>query len=86
MALGWVAAGFLYELGVTLEWAEVRLLTRLGGGELRANRPPGKLVLTRGLRRLLDLFATEAILADEVRQHGGLPPRIAALLGRAVTG
>src|SRR3712207_6984096 len=58
----WVAAGFLYELGVTLEWAEVRLLTRLGGGELRANRPPGKLVLTRGLRRLLDLFATEAIL------------------------
>ncbi len=30
--------------------AEVRLLTRLGGGEWRANRPPGKLVLTRGLR------------------------------------
>jgi hypothetical protein len=86
VALGWVAAGFLYELGVTLEWPEVRLLTRLGGGELRANRPPGKLVLTRGLRRLLDLFATEAILADEVRQHGSLPPRIAALLGRPLTG
>ena len=86
VALGWVAAGFLYELGVTLEWAEVRLLTRLGGGELRTNRPPGKQVLTRGLRRLLDLYATEAILADEVRQHGSLPPRIAALLGRPVTG
>ena len=86
VALGWVAAGFLYELGVTLEWAEVRLLTRLGGGELRANRPPGKQVLTRGLRRLLDLYATEAILADEVRQHGSLPPRLAALLGRPVTG
>ena len=86
VALGWVAAGFLYELGVTLEWAEVRLLARLGGGEERATRPPGKIVLTRGLRRLLDVFATEAILADEVRQHGGLPPRIAALLGRAVTG
>jgi hypothetical protein len=85
VALGWVAAGFLYELGVTLEWAEVRLLTRLGGGELRANRPPGKLVLTRGLRRLLDLFATEAILAEEIRQHGSLPPRIAALLGRSPT-
>ncbi len=64
----------------------VRLLARLGGGEERATRPPGKIVLTRGLRRLLDVFATEAILADEVRQHGGLPPRIAALLGRAVTG
>jgi Transposase DDE domain len=83
VALGWVAAGFLYELGVTLEWAEVRLLARLGGGEVRASRPPGKLVLTRGLRRLLDHLATEAILTDEIQQHGSLPPRIAALLGRA---
>ena len=81
---GW-AAGFLYELGVTLEWAEVRLLTRLGGGELRANRPPGRLVLTRGLRRLLDLFAAQAILEAEVQQHGALPPRLAALLGRSST-
>ncbi len=86
VALGWVAAGFLYELGVTLEWAEVRLLTRLGGGELRANRPPGKRVLTRGLRRLLDLFAAQAILQAEVQQHGELPPRLASLLGRASSG
>ena len=86
VARGWVATGCLYELGVTLAWAEVRLLARLGGGEERPNRPPGKLVLTRGLRRLLDHLATEAILADEVRQHGSLPPRIAALLGRSMTG
>ncbi|MDP9352426.1 MAG: hypothetical protein M3P51_12930 [Chloroflexota bacterium] len=39
-------------------------------------------VRLRGLRRLFDLYATEAILADEVRRHGSLPPRIAALLGR----
>jgi hypothetical protein len=83
VALGWVAAGFLFELGVSLEGPEVRLLRRLGGGEERNDRPPGKQVLTRGLRRLFDLLATEAILADEVRQHGGLPPRIAALLGRS---
>jgi hypothetical protein len=82
VALGWVAAGFLFDLGVTLDWAEVRLLRRLGGGEDRPNRPPGKIVLTRGLRRLLDLLATEAILAAEERQHGGLPPRLAAMLGR----
>jgi hypothetical protein len=82
MALGWVAAGFLFDLGVTLDWAEVRLLRRLGGGEDRPKRPPGKIVLTRGLRRLLDHLATEAILAAEIRQHGGLPPRLAALLGR----
>jgi hypothetical protein len=86
VALGWVAAGFLYELGVSLEWEEVRLLRRLGGGEERANRPPGKVILTRGLRRLLDVFATEAILAAHIREYGALPPRIAALLGRPVTG
>jgi len=82
VALGWVAAGFLFDLGVTLEWREVRLLRRLGGGEDRPNRPPGKIVLTRGLRRLLDLLALEAILAAEEREHGSLPPRIAAMLGR----
>jgi hypothetical protein len=82
VALGGVAAGFLDELGVTLEWAEVRLLARLGGGERRANRPPGKRLRTRGLRRLLDHLATEALLADEFRQQGSLPPRLAALLGR----
>jgi hypothetical protein len=85
VALGWVAAGFLFDLGVSLEWGEVHLLRRLGGGEDRPTRPPGKLVLSRGLRRLLDCLATEAILADEVRQHGGLPPRIAAMLGRMPT-
>jgi len=82
VALGWVAAGFLFDLGVTLAWGEVQLLRRLGGGEERPNRPPGKIVLARGLRRLLDHLATEAILQDEERRHGGLPPRIAAMLGR----
>lgn len=83
VALGWVAAGFLFSLGVRLDWPEVRLLRRLGGGEDRPNRPPGKIVLMRGLRRLLDLLATEAILAEEVDQYGALPPRIAAMLARS---
>jgi hypothetical protein len=82
VALGWVAAGYLFSLGVTLDWGEVRLLRRLGGGEDRPNRPPGKIVLTRGLRRVLDVLASEAILADEKQRHGGLPPGIAAMLGR----
>jgi hypothetical protein len=43
VALGWVAAGFLYEMGVRLEWAEVWVLARLGDGcrtrgESRASR------------------------------------------------
>jgi hypothetical protein len=68
-----------------LGWEEVRLLRRLGGGEERTDRPPGKLVLTRGLRRLLDGFATEAILAAHIEEYGALPPRLAAILGRPVT-
>jgi hypothetical protein len=85
VTLGWVAAGFLYELGVSLEWEAVRRFRRFGGGEERANRPPGKIVLTRGLRRVLDVFATEAILAAHIKEYGALPPRIAAILGRPVS-
>jgi hypothetical protein len=80
VALAWVAAGFLYELGVTLEWPEVHLLARLGGWVERKNRKPGKTLLTRGLHRLLDMLTTEAFLAAYIREHGALPPRIAALL------
>jgi hypothetical protein len=83
VALGWVAAGFLYELGVTLEWPEVQLLGRLGGWVARKDRQPGKTLLTRGLQRLLDHLATAAILRDEIRRQGALPPRIAALLRSA---
>ena len=82
VARGWVAAGVLDALGVTRDWPAVRLLTRLGGGARRPQRPPGTLVLTRGLRRRRDLVAAQAILADETRQHGELPPRLAALLGQ----
>ncbi|HEX5502417.1 MAG TPA: hypothetical protein VFW96_07315, partial [Thermomicrobiales bacterium] len=59
------------------------LLARLGGGAARATRPPGTLVLARGPRRRLDHLATAAIRAAESRRRGGLPPRLAALLGRA---
>jgi len=87
VALAWVAAGFLYELGVTFEDAEIRLLARLGGWEQRRDpeRGPGKIILMRGLRRLLDMAAAEAILADEIETYGQLPPRLAAMLHRPPT-
>jgi len=85
VALAWVAAGFLYEMGVTLEWAEVQLLARLGGWAPRPDRRPGKIVITRGLQRLLDIATTEAFLDNYRADHGALPPRIAALLGRTRT-
>jgi len=85
VALAWVAAGFLYELGVTFDDAEVRLLARLGGWEQRKDRRPGKIILMRGLRRLFDMASAQAILNDEVATHGRLPSRIAAMLGHTPT-
>ncbi len=80
VALGWVAAGFLYELGVTLEWAEVWVLARLGGWVPHKDRKPGKLTLTRGLRRLMEMLTTEAFLTAYWNEHGSFPPKIAAFL------
>jgi hypothetical protein len=80
LALGWVAAGFLYELGVSLEWEYVRLLARLGGWIPRQDTRPGKIVLTRGLRRLLDMLVTQAMLDDYRARRGDLPSRLAAFL------
>ncbi len=48
--------------------------------------PPGKIVLTRGLRRLMDVCATEAIMTAHIAEYGALPPQIAAILGRPVMG
>jgi hypothetical protein len=86
LALGWVAAGFLYELGVTLDWEEVQLLARLGGWAERKGNKPGKIVLTRGLRRLLDTLATQALLNRYREEHGDLPPQIASLLKPSPSG
>jgi len=80
VALGWVAAAFLYDLGVTLEWQEVHLLARLGGWSARPDRPPGKIVLTRGLHRLADMLTTQVFLKRYVADHGSLPPGITTLL------
>lgn len=82
VALAWVAAGFLFQLGLTLDQPEIRLLARLGGWDERPNRPPGKLILSRGLSRILNKLATEALLNDYVAQHGDLPPFVKQLLAR----
>ena len=80
VAYGWAAAGFLFHLGLTLDQPEVRLLAILGGWEERNNRPPGKQILTRGLRRLIDQMATQAILDQHIQEYGDLPPFIKRLL------
>jgi len=80
VALAWVAAGFLYEMGVTFSWEEVQLLAKLGGFVPHKGRFPGKIVLLRGLARLLDMLTTQAVLSRYASEHGGLPPKIAAFL------
>jgi hypothetical protein len=75
-----VAAGFLYQLGATPQWAEVQLLARLGGWVPHKERHPGKVTLMRGLRRLLDMLATQAILTEAAAQPGALPLNILAFL------
>ena len=80
VAMAAVAAAFLFEWGVTLEWEGVQLLARLGGWIPRKNARPGKIILSRGLRRLIDLLATRAILRDYLDHHDELPPQIAAFV------
>jgi hypothetical protein len=63
-----------------MEWAEVQLLAKLGGWVPHRDRRPGKITLMRGLRRLLDMLATQAIRSSAAAQPGGLPPNIQALL------
>jgi hypothetical protein len=86
LAMGWVAAGFLYELGVTMEWEDVQLLARLGGWIPRKDSKPGKIVLARGLRRLFDMLVTQAVLERYRSEHGDLPPQVAALLQPSPSG
>lgn len=86
LAMGWVAAGFLYELGVTMEWEDVQLLARLGGWIPRKDSKPGKIVLARGLRRLFDMLVTQAVLDRYRTEHGDLPPQVAALLRPSPSG
>lgn len=80
VAMAAVAAAFLFEWGVTLEWEGVQLLARLGGWIPRKDARPGKIILSRGLRRLIDLMATRAILRDYLDNHDELPPQIAAFV------
>ena len=81
LALVWVASGFFYELGITLEWEDVCLLARLGGRAEPKDNPPGKIVLIRGLRCFMDMLIAQAFLDHYREEHGVLPPRIAEWIG-----
>jgi hypothetical protein len=81
VALGWVAAGYLYEIDGGWEWADVELLAKLGGYEPHKGRKPGKKILLWGLQRVLDSMVTLALLRQHKAATGSIPPGVAALLG-----
>ncbi len=72
MGLGWVAAGFLFNLGSSLTGPRCKLLAKLGGWEPHKGRIPSKLTLQRGLGRLLEMLATQAMLSSYTTEHQGL--------------
>jgi hypothetical protein len=80
VALAWVSAGFLDQMAVTFQWAQVQLLAKLGGWQPHKDRQPGKITLMRGLSRLVDMLATQAMRSRYASEHQGLPPNITAFL------
>lgn len=80
VAMAAVAAGFLFRWGVTLEWEAVQLLARAGGWIPKKGEKPGKIILSRGLGRLLDFLTMRALLKQYIDEHGQLPEQIAAFL------
>ncbi len=82
VALGWVAAGFLYEIDGGWEWVDVELMAKLGGYVPHKGRKPGKKILLWGLQRVQDYLVTEAILRQHKAATGSIPPAVAALLGK----
>lgn len=81
VALGWIAAGYLYEIQGSWEEADIHWLAKLGGWQERADRKPGKIVLVRGIRAVLEYLLLRAELAAYRAEHGRLPPALIALLG-----
>jgi hypothetical protein len=55
----------------------------LGGWTERKGNAPGKIVLTRGLRRLIDMQTAQAFVDRYRQEHGALPPQNAPWLGEA---
>jgi hypothetical protein len=82
VALGWVAAGFLYEIDGGWEWADVELLAKLGGFEPHKGRKPGKKVLLWGLQMVQHYLIAQAVLRQHKAATGSIPPGVAALLGK----
>jgi hypothetical protein len=80
VAMAAVAASFLFSWGVTLEWEAVQLLACAGGWIPKKGSRPGRMTLSRGLRRLLNFLAMRSLLQHYRDEFGVLPEQIAAFL------
>jgi hypothetical protein len=65
VALAFVTASFVFDLGADPTQSEIKLLARLGGYVPHKNRPPGKKCLLLGLQRFVQAHITSALLTLE---------------------
>ncbi len=66
VALAFVAASFVFDLGADPTQPDIKLLARLGGYVPHKNRPPGKKCLLLGLQRFAQAHITAALLKLEL--------------------
>lgn len=62
VALAFVAASFVFDLGADASHPDIKRLARLGGYVPHKNRPPGKKCLLLGLQRFVQPHITAALL------------------------
>ena len=61
VAFAWIAAAFVFNLGVSVEHRVVQLLALLGGWVPRVDERPGRRVLCLGLARVLNAMLVEGV-------------------------
>jgi hypothetical protein len=69
VALAFVAASFVFDLGADPSQPEIKLLARLGGYVPDKKRPPGKRCLLLGLQRFAQAHITSALLELELNSE-----------------
>jgi len=79
VALAWITAGFLYQMGVTFQWEEVQLIAMLGAGSPQRSGTGEDDYHAR--LASLDRYAGNTSGASRyASQHQGLPPNLTAFL------
>lgn len=80
MALGCVAAQYLYHKVASMDWPEIKLLAKLGGYVTKKNTKPGIRTITWGLQKIIDKLLADIVLEQYIKENGALPKKIQDML------